>query len=330
MVDVDELSGESPAQLGRIELLEPRSVWANEARDFTPWLLKNADALAEALGLDIELTAAEHPVGPFYLDLIGRDLTNDCLLIVENQLSPTDHGHLGQLITYAANLDAATVVWAAAEFREEHRQALSFLNNLGAGRARFFGVEIAVGRIGNSLPAPLFKLAAEPNDLHSQASSEARQSSQDLSGKPALYTAFWERFLERAKYEHPSWTRARSAPAQNWFSMPSPFKDGNVYSLSFGAHARLRCELYLDSLDPERVTNLFSMLVSHKAEIEASFGAPLEWEDLPNRRAKRIAVYKAGDITRVDEHDAYLDWFISTGARLRAALDPYASLTAAT
>jgi len=50
-------------QLGRIELLDPRSIWVNEAQDFTPWLLANADALADALGLDIELTAAEHPVG---------------------------------------------------------------------------------------------------------------------------------------------------------------------------------------------------------------------------------------------------------------------------
>jgi hypothetical protein len=316
-------------RLGRIKLLDPRSVWANEARDFTPWLLENADALADALGLDIELTAAEHPVGPFYLDLIGRDLTNDCLLIVENQLSATDHGHLGQLITYAANLDAATIVWAAPEFREEHRQALSFLNNLGAGRARFFGVEIAVARIGESLPAPLFKLAAEPNDLHSQASSEARQSSQDLTGKPALYAAFWERFLERVKSERPHWTRSKNAPAQNWFSMPTPFKDGNVYSLSFGAHARLRCELYLDSLDPERVGALFSGLAAHKAEIEASFGEPLSWEDLPNRRAKRIAAYRSGDITTTAELNDYLDWFISTGTRLRAALDPYASHIAA-
>ena len=97
-------------ELGRLKPLDPRDVWKHEAHDFTPWLLNNADALAGALGLDIELTAAEHPVGPFFLDLIGRDLTNDCILIVENQLTPTDHGHLGQLLTYAANLDAATVV----------------------------------------------------------------------------------------------------------------------------------------------------------------------------------------------------------------------------
>ena len=72
-------------ELGRLETMDVREVWAHEAHDFTPWLLANADRLAEALGIDLDLRAAEHPVGDFSLDLIGRDLTNDCELIVENQ-----------------------------------------------------------------------------------------------------------------------------------------------------------------------------------------------------------------------------------------------------
>jgi hypothetical protein len=101
-------------------------VWPHEAHDFTPWLLDNADALEATLGIEIELSAAEHPVGGFSLDLIGRDLTNDCVLMVENQLTGTDHGHLGQLLTYAAGTDAQTIVWMATAFREEHRQARSW------------------------------------------------------------------------------------------------------------------------------------------------------------------------------------------------------------
>ena len=79
----------STGQLGKLQALDPRTVWAHEAHQFTPWLLDNADSLAEVLGIDVELTAAEHPVGGFALDLVGRDLTNNCVLIVENQLTPT-------------------------------------------------------------------------------------------------------------------------------------------------------------------------------------------------------------------------------------------------
>src|SRR5579884_1277079 len=99
--------------------MSPRAIWANEARDFTPWLLANADRLGEALGIELELTEAEHPVGGFALDLVGRDLTNDAVVMVENQLEGTDHTHLGQILTYAAGTGATTIVWVATSFREE-------------------------------------------------------------------------------------------------------------------------------------------------------------------------------------------------------------------
>jgi len=71
-------------ELSRLTQLDPREVWAHEAHEFTPWLLANSEHLAEVLGIDLELQAAEHAVGGFWLDLIGRDLTNDCVLIVEH------------------------------------------------------------------------------------------------------------------------------------------------------------------------------------------------------------------------------------------------------
>jgi hypothetical protein len=178
------------ADLGRLEPLDPRQVWSHEAQDFTPWLLDNADTLAEALGLDIELTTAEHPVGDFALDLVGRDLTNDCVLIVENQLSPTDHGHLGQLITYAAGTDAHTIVWLSPTFREEHCQALDYLNTLGGENARFFGVQIGVVRIDNSKPAPMFNLRAQPNDWHAKVAADAKRTSRQAGKAPPSMRRF--------------------------------------------------------------------------------------------------------------------------------------------
>jgi hypothetical protein len=119
-------------EVGKLEQIDPRSVWLHEAHDFTPWLLGNADRLADALGIDTELEAAAHPVGGYSLDLVGRDTTHDAVLIVENQLARTDHSHPGQVLTYAAGTAASTVVWIATAFREEHRQALDWLNeNMG-------------------------------------------------------------------------------------------------------------------------------------------------------------------------------------------------------
>ena len=135
---------------GRLTAVDPRVVWPREAQDFTPWLLEHADSLADVLGIDLELTANEHPVGGFAQDLIGKDVTNGCVLIVENQLTVTNHVHLGQLLTYAAGTDTATIVWIAMSFREEHRQAVDWLNSLEGEDARFFGIEIGAVRVGES------------------------------------------------------------------------------------------------------------------------------------------------------------------------------------
>ncbi|MEW6574357.1 MAG: hypothetical protein AB1374_12090 [Bacillota bacterium] len=61
-------------QLGKLEKVNPREIWPDEARDFTPWLRENIQALSEALGLDLEITESEGAVGDFYVDLVGRDL----------------------------------------------------------------------------------------------------------------------------------------------------------------------------------------------------------------------------------------------------------------
>jgi hypothetical protein len=313
------------AEVSRLVAVDPRTVWPNEAADFTPWLRDNADALAEALGLDIELTATEHQVGPFLLDVIGRDLTNDCVLIVENQLTQTDHGHLGQLLTYAANTDAGTVIWMALSFREEHRQAIAFLNELGGEKVRFFGVEIGAVCIDGSPPAPLFKLAAQPNDFHAQAAAAAKASSEGASGIGALYAVFWERFLSQLKDRHPTWTRARKGPSENWLALPAPFKGLSYYSVSFPSRPqRLRCELYLDSTDPAEVESRFGELYERRADIEARFGGQLDWEPLDNRRASRVGICMLGDVTQSDRHDDYIKWFIASLERLRAALDTFA------
>ena len=119
-------------QLERLERVDHREIWPDEARDFTPWLANNLDVLESTLGIKLELEATEKVVGPsFKSDIICKEIgTDDSMVLIENQLEQTDHKHLGQLLTYAAGLEAVTIVWIAVPIRDEHRAALDWLNKV--------------------------------------------------------------------------------------------------------------------------------------------------------------------------------------------------------
>lgn len=303
--------------LGRLEPVVARSIWTNEARDFTPWLLANAERLGEALGIELELTAAEHPVGGFALDLVGRDLTNDAVLIVENQLEGTDHSHLGQILTYAAGTGASTIVWLATAFREEHRQALDWLNEQTAENIHFFGIQISVVRIGDSLPAPLLDVVAKPNDWQKQVRSAAR--SRSLGGRAEKYRQFWARYLERLAAERPSWGRRSTPQPSNWMSFAGPLP-GTQINPSFASGGRLRHELYIDTGDGTENEQLLEHFVAYRSTIEQAYGMPLEFEALEGKRACRIAEYREGIVTDETSWEDYIAWFLDRGQRLREAL----------
>ena len=48
-------------RVGELESAPIREVWPDEARDLTPWLADNLDALGSALGMDLELDGSEAP-----------------------------------------------------------------------------------------------------------------------------------------------------------------------------------------------------------------------------------------------------------------------------
>lgn len=302
--------------LSRLRHVPVREVWQHEARDFTSWLLENVDVLADVLGMDIELTEAEHKVGGFSLDLIGKEVGSGGVVIVENQLGPTDHGHLGQLLTYAAGTDPTTVVWCAPAFRDEHRAALDWLNEHTDEDTRFFGVEVSAVRIDDSRPAPLFRLVAQPNDWTKDVQTEKAAS---LSGRSAAYKAFWVELLARIRAVHPDWANGWSGSKDSWITLPYG-RSGVWYGLVF-TRTGARVELYFGAPDAEVNEQMFRRVEAHRDRLDAAVGMPLSYDPLPGKKACRIHVDRAdgGDVLDSDGHEALMSWFIETMERFRRA-----------
>lgn len=305
-------------EFGKLKSVDIREVWANEARAFTPWLAENIDRLGEALGMDLEVAAREADVGEFSLDVLAKDLGTGRHVVIENQFGATDHDHLGKLITYAAGVDAAAVIWLTETVRDEHRQALEWLNRRTDADVHFFAVAVEVVQIDESRPAVLFKPVVFPNEWQQAARETAERQA---SPRAEAYRRYFQVLIDELREKH-RFTGARVAQPQNWYLFPSGVQGVN-YGTSFAQAGRVRAELYIDQGDADRNKALFDSLLKQREAIEQEFKGPLEWERLDDRRASRVAAYRDGSIDLPEEKLAEIRvWAVETLLRLKQVLGP--------
>ncbi|MBX9945936.1 MAG: DUF4268 domain-containing protein [Reyranella sp.] len=302
--------------IGKLEPVDPRTLWGDEARDFTPWLAQNIGLLGDALGIDLELVEIETPVGSFSCDIHARDLGRDRPVIIENQLEATDHDHLGKLLTYAAGLDAAVIVWISTKLREEHRETLDWLNRHTDDRVEFFGISLEAIRIDGSKPAVQFRLAAFPN-----AWSKPK-AVREVSEIGQLYQQFYQTVVDELREKH-KFTNARIAQPQNWYSFKSGISSVS-YNATFAKGSKLRAEVYIDFGDAPQNKSFFDALFAKKDELEMKIGEPLEWERLDTRRACRIALVRPNTtIEDATTHGEEMQrWLVTSLLKMRAAFGP--------
>lgn len=306
-------------QLGKLVRVDPRAVWKHEAHDFTPWLVDNIDTLGETLGMELEVVEREADVGDFSVDVLARDLGRDRLVVIENQLEPTDHTHLGQLITYAAGLDATVVIWVSREFREEHRQALDWLNRGDGATTEYFGVVIELLQVDDSKPAVNFRLVASPNNW--SRLSKRDPSIEQVTGKRAAYQEFFQLLIDELRETH-RFTNAKAGQPQNWYSFSSGIR-GFTYGMSFAQSGELRAEVYIDGGERSKNEVAFDRLVADKEAIEKEFGESLRWERLDTRRACRIACYTEGAIEdSAEQLETHRRWAVQRLLRFKRVFGP--------
>ena len=274
-------------QLGHLERVDHRTIWPDEARDFTPWLANNLNVLGKTLAIDLELEATEKFVGRFKADIIGKEVSTGDIVLIENQLEKTDHSHLGQLLTYAAGLQAVTVVWIAAEVQDEHRAALDWLNEITDESFRFFGLEIELWRIKDSLPAPRFSIISKPNNW-SRVTRRAAQGGEDadLTETKSLQLAYWDAFHEVLKTAGGPISGNRKPQPQSWMSWGVGRGSFSVNAVMKIKDNRVQAELYISGANAK---SFFGLFKRQRDEIDQGLGPPLEWEELPMRQDSRIS-----------------------------------------
>lgn len=295
--------------LSRLERVPLRTFWLDEARDFTPWLAgeENIALLGETIGVDLEVQEQEARVGPFRADILCRDTVTDSLVLVENQLERTDHTHLGQLFTYAAGLDAVTVVWIAERFTEEHRAALDWLNRITHEGFHFFGIEIELWRIGDSALAPKFSLVSKPNDWAKTVREVASGPRKTLTESQQLQVEYWASFGEYLRDRDSRFNAPKPAP-QHWVSWGvgrTGFNLGaNVYA-HFNESGGASVYLWIGA---DGATAYYEQLLADREAIEVELGFAPVWLEKPDAKSSSIEVRGGPDPNDRDVWPELHEW----------------------
>lgn len=302
-------------QLSKLQKVDLREVWKDEARDFTPWLAlpENLAILGEAIGVvDIRSIRTEAGVGEFSVDILAEEEGSNKKIIIENQLERTNHKHLGQIITYAAGKDAKIIVWVVKEVQEDHQRAVEWLNEHIDESIGFFLVRIELWKIDNSKPAPQFDIVVSPNEWAKAAKDNVDLENEAYSETKLQQLDFWGEFKEYVARKDNT-IRLRKPHPQHWYDVSIGISGVHI---SWTLHKRenwIGCGIYIS-----KNKKLFYFLQTRKEEIEKIIGEKAEWIDA--KIDSRVIIKNAViDVFDQANSEQYFEWLYQKMILLKSA-----------
>lgn len=291
--------------LGKLEQVPLREVWRHEAIDFTQWLAipENIDQLAEVIlgGGSLTVTDTEVNVGSYKADILALD-SEDRVVVIENQLEQTDHDHLGKILTYGAGKQAEVLVWIVKDAREEHENAVNWLNEHTDDTIHIFLIQIEAWRIGDSAAAPRFNVIAKPNDwLKTVKQNTATGSVSDLKLQQQAFFEEVRSIGEDTALHVKSW--AKPLP-QHWYDVRVGSGKGQISITVNSQKSYVGVEFYANAKET------YYELERHKVEIEEALDLRLDWQELPTKRASRVQITKSGDFRESEVRPELRDWAV--------------------
>lgn len=297
-------------KLGKIKRIHDlRMIWPHEANSFTKWLAKeeNLSKLGEDIGIDLVLEERESSVGNFSVDIFANEESTGRKVIIENQLEDTDHDHLGKLITYASGKGAEVIVWVVKRARDEHRQAIEWLNQHTDTSLGFFLVEIELWQIDDSAIAPKFNVIERPNDWAKQM-----KNSENLSDRKQMLLKFWNGFndyIAKSDIFKNDFT-IRKAQPDHWYDLSVGNSSYHICMTISAQKKRLSCGVYIpDNKD------LFHTFEDNKDIFQKEFGEDGDWKEAA--KATRIVIYKGFDLYNETKWEEAYAWFVENAIKTK-------------
>ena len=222
----------------------------------------------------MECEQTEAQVGPFACDILATDADSEVKVAIENQLELSDHGHLGQLLTYAAGLGARIAVWVTPAFCYEHAEALHSLNRWTHDGVRFYAVRVTLRKAGNATPEPHLESVVTPSHWDKTLTQQKgeipplKQQYRDFF-QPLVAELNGAGFADKALNHYDNSGRF----------FPSRIDPGVGYAATLEETKYAWVGLHIQTNDKELTKQVFDKLEQDKEEIEASIdlGSGEEW-----------------------------------------------------
>jgi hypothetical protein len=299
----------SVISLGRLSNVEIRKIFASEAGDFTPWLAseENLKLLSDTVGIGLQLEATEKDVGLFRADILCKDVETDNWVLIENQIERTDHIHLGQLLTYAAGLEAVTISWVAQKFTEEHRAALDWLNAKTQEVINFFGLEIELWRIGDSPAAPKFNVVSRPNEW----GRSIKAGTGHVSDYKVKQLKFWTAF--KIFMDENTSIKCGNPSAHHYMhftvGLTGAYISASMSLWDFLTEAEKPEHRVQIVFNGSKAKQRFAVLEAQKQIIESELGFNLIWFNPADNQRTRILTLHEADFENEENWPGQFQWF---------------------
>jgi hypothetical protein len=306
--------------LGKLKKVELREAWKHEASNFTQWLSQeeNLTLLGDEIGFDIKLLQTEAQVGSFNVDILAEEENTGHKIIIENQLEVTNHDHLGKIITYASGYDASIIVWVVKDVREEHRQAIDWLNEHTDENIEFYLLRIELWQIENSPYAPKFEIVSKPNDWTKAVRSSS--DTKELTDTKVKQLEFWTQFKEYAKQRQTK-LHIRKIYPQHWTDISIGSSDAHISLIASPRENMLGADLYI----PDN-KELYQKLFKNKEGIENDLNEMLDWQELQGKKASRVRISTNANFDDNSKWEDSFEWLLNQAEKFHKTFPKYIKL----
>jgi len=293
------------------------------------------------------------------IDLLCLNKSADCVVVEIKRTE--DGGHMDlQAIRYAAMVSSMTLDQAIAAYAQGHKcepeaarsKILEFLQWESAEEAELTGevriflvaanfstelttsvlwlnrhdlditcIRLRPYRLGSDVLIDATQIIPLPEASEYEVKLRAQEKEkQKVHGaKQELFRRFWAQLIERSKAKTPLFAN-RSTTTDQWITAGIGRSGFALHTNMTKTSGKVECYIRLPGGE-KKSTAAFRMLEAKKAEIEATFGGPLVWEELPGREGCRISKDLPDGWTAPEsEWPAMQDRIIDGLIRLEAAL----------